>query len=75
MIETDWIELPEYSPLTGKTIGELEVRARTGASIVAIVREETVIANPGPEVTIAPGDTVGVLGTPDQRAALRDLVL
>src|SRR5215216_2085539 len=75
MIETDWIELPEYSPLTGKTIGELEVRARTGASIVAIVREESVIANPGPEVTIAPGDTVGVLGTPDQRAALRDLAL
>jgi K+:H+ antiporter len=75
MIETDWIELPEYSPLTGKTIGELGVRARTGASIVAIVREESVIANPGPEVTIAPGDTVGVLGTPDQRAALRDLAL
>src|SRR5215208_549050 len=75
MIETDWIELPEYSPLTGKTIGELEVRARTGASIVATVREESVIANPGPEVTIAPGDTVGVLGTPDQRAALRDLAL
>jgi K+/H+ antiporter YhaU regulatory subunit KhtT len=51
------------------------VRTRTGASIVAIVREESVIANPGPEATIAPGDTVGVLGTPAQRAALRDLAL
>ena len=75
MIETDWIELPEDSPLAGKKIGDIEVRSRTGASIVAIVREESVIANPGPEVAIAPGDTVGVLGTPDQRAALRDLAL
>src|ERR671916_2113707 len=75
MIETDWIELPEDSPLAGKKIGDIEVRTRTGASIVAIVREESVIANPGPEVAIAPGDTVGVLGTPDQRAALRDLAL
>src|ERR671916_900277 len=75
MIETDWIELPEDSPLAGKTIGDIEVRTRTGASIVAIVREESVIANPGPEVAIAPDDTIGVLGTPDQRAALRDLAL
>src|SRR5919112_1892921 len=75
MIETDWIELPEDSPLAGKKIGDIEVRTRTGASIVAIVREESVIANPGPEVAIAPGDTIGVLGTPDQRAALRDLAL
>jgi monovalent cation:H+ antiporter-2, CPA2 family len=75
MIETDWIELPEDSPLAGKKIGDLEVRTRTGASIVAIAREESVIANPGPEVAIAPGDTIGVLGTPDQRAALRDLAL
>ena len=75
MIEADWIELPEDSPLAGKQIGELEVRTRTGASIVAVVRGKGVTANPGPEVALAPGDTIGVLGTADQRAALRDLAL
>ncbi len=75
MIEADWIELPEDSPLAGKQIGDLEVRTRTGASIVAVVRGEGVTANPGPEVALAPGDTIGVLGTADQRAALRDLAL
>src|SRR3712207_8728684 len=39
-IETDWIELPENSPLARKRIGDLEVRTRTGASIVAVVRGE-----------------------------------
>jgi CPA2 family monovalent cation:H+ antiporter-2 len=75
MIEADWIELPENSPLAGKEIGDLEVRTRTGASIVAVVRGEGVTANPGPEVALAPGDTIGVLGTADQRAAIRDLAL
>ncbi|MDQ4082881.1 MAG: cation:proton antiporter [Actinomycetota bacterium] len=75
MIEADWIELPENSLLAGKKIGDLEVRTRTGASIVAVVRGEGVTANPGPEVALAPGDTIGVLGTADQRAAIRDLAL
>jgi K+/H+ antiporter YhaU regulatory subunit KhtT len=29
--------------------------------------------NPGPEVALRAGDLVGVLGTPDQRAAFRAL--
>lgn len=75
MIETEWIEIPEDSPLSGQEIGALQIRARTGASIVAVVRGEEVIANPGPEVTLVSGDAVSVLGTAGQRAALRDLAL
>jgi CPA2 family monovalent cation:H+ antiporter-2 len=75
MSETDWIEIPEDSPLVGQEIGALQIRARTGASIVAVVRGEEVIANPGPEVALAPGDVVSVLGTAGQRAALRNLAL
>jgi len=75
MIETDWIHLGGESLLVGNSIGDLQIRSRTGASVVAIVREESVIANPGPEVVFAAGDAVGVLGTPDQRAAFLSLVL
>ena len=34
-IETEWVRLPENSPLEGRTIGDLGVRTQTGASIVA----------------------------------------
>jgi len=68
-IETQWVRLPENSPLKGRTIGELEVRTETGASIVAIVRGDLVLASPGPDGRFEPGDLVGVLGTPEQRAA------
>jgi monovalent cation:H+ antiporter-2, CPA2 family len=68
-IETEWVRLPENSPLEGHTIGDLGVRTQTGASIVAIVRDDLVLAGPGPDVRFEPGDLVGVLGTRDQRAA------
>jgi CPA2 family monovalent cation:H+ antiporter-2 len=68
-IETQWIRLPENSSLKGRSIGELGVRTETGASVVAIVRGDLVLPSPGPETRFEPGDLVGVLGTPQQRAA------
>jgi CPA2 family monovalent cation:H+ antiporter-2 len=68
-IETEWVRLPGNSPLKGRAIGELGVRTETGASIVAIVRDDLVLASPGPDARFEPGDLVGVLGTPEQRAA------
>src|ERR671913_33496 len=63
-IETEWVRLPEGSPLGGRTIGELGVRTKSGASIVAIVRDDLVLAGPGPDARFEPGDLVGVLGSP-----------
>lgn len=74
MMETDWVELPPDAPLCGRTLGDLRVRTETGASIVAVVSGEEVITNPGPEREISAGDTLGVLGTADQRSAFLDLV-
>ena len=74
MIETDWVTVPEESPLARRKIGDLRIRTETGASIVAVVRGESVTANPGPEFALAPGDVLSVLGTPVQRAAFSSLV-
>ncbi len=73
LIETEWIRLPDDGKLAGKTIGELGVRQRIGASIVAVVREEEVLPNPGPDLELKAGDVVGAMGTPEQRSAFRDL--
>ena len=73
-IEADWVTIPESGPLTGRRIGDLEVRTKTGASIVAVVRGEEVFANPGADFALAPGDVVSVLGTPEQRAAFLSLL-
>jgi monovalent cation:H+ antiporter-2, CPA2 family len=83
-IEVEWVRLPEVqvpgknepgsptgSGLLGHTIGDLGVRSETGASILAVVRGDEVIPNPGANLALEAGDAVGVLGTPEQRAAFR----
>jgi monovalent cation:H+ antiporter-2, CPA2 family len=72
-IETEWVRLPESDTVAGKTIGDLRIRSSTGVSIVAVVRGEEVVPNPGSEVVLRAGDLVGILGTPDQRRAFRAL--
>jgi CPA2 family monovalent cation:H+ antiporter-2 len=75
VIETEWVRLAEGSAVVGKTIGELEIRSKTGASIVAIICADDLLANPGPEVVLQAGDLMSILGTPDQRAAFKELAL
>ncbi|HWH70663.1 MAG TPA: TrkA C-terminal domain-containing protein [Candidatus Sulfotelmatobacter sp.] len=50
------------SPAQGKRIGELALRTRTGASIVAIERDGQCLVNPGPEEEVLEGDLVMLLG-------------
>jgi CPA2 family monovalent cation:H+ antiporter-2 len=76
-IEVEWVRLPDdrepVDGLSGRTIGDLAVRSQTGATVLAVVRGETVITNPGADLRLEPGDAVGVLGMPEHRAAFRAL--
>ena len=74
MVEGDWVEIPEGCALAGRAIGELGVRARTGVSIVALVRGDEVFTNPGPGLTLEPGDAVSIVGTREQRAGFLALL-
>lgn len=67
-----WHEV-EGPPLAGRTIGELEIRRRTGASVIARLRaDEPAVTNPGPEMEIAAGDTLILIGSRRQVEAFRD---
>ncbi len=77
-IEVEWVRLSgnggsDAGFVLGRTIGDLKVRSETGASLLAVVRDEEVIPNPGADLRLKSGDAVGVLGTPEQRAAFRAL--
>ncbi len=58
----------------GRTIKELDVRARTGASIVSIVRSGEKNRNPGADWRFCAGDEIVAIGRPEQLARLRELI-
>jgi monovalent cation:H+ antiporter-2, CPA2 family len=74
-LEIVWVHIPEGAPLVGRSLEAIQVRKRTGALIVAIVRAGTMIQSPGPETLLAAGDQAAVIGTPSQRAAFQALLV
>lgn len=68
------VPVSEASPYAGKPLGDTRARTRTGASIVAVVRGDQVLASPGPEEVLHPHDVLVVIGTDDGIAAVRQLV-
>lgn len=63
------VVITSSSPGAGKLISELQLRTRTGASIVAIERDGSSIVNPGPDEEVKSNDRVLLLGSEEQLAA------
>ena len=65
--EVESLEVRPGSPGAGKTLLELEVRGKTGASVLAIRRGADAHPNPDPHERLREGDVLLVMGN---RAAL-----
>jgi TrkA domain protein len=59
----DWLPVRADSPFAGRTIGDTQMRSRTGVSVVAIVRGDDAVPAPGPDVVVESGDYLVVVGT------------
>jgi len=59
----EWVKVVEGSSLVGRSLAELDFRTETGASVVAIKREDDTESNPGAETVIGADDTLIVLGS------------
>lgn len=62
LFQLSWISLSQKDPLIGKTIRELEIRTRTGATVVGIMRKGTLYGNPEPDFRFEEEDLVGIIG-------------
>lgn len=76
-VTIDWLPVDASWSCAGRTIAETMLRAKTGVSIIAVIRDgesgETVPA-PTPDVRLEAGDVIVVVGTPDGiRAAFAHL--
>ena len=58
-----WVPVADASGLVGRTLHELDIRRQTGASVVAVLREGTVLLNPESTRDLYRGGPGGGLGT------------
>jgi TrkA domain protein len=62
---TEQVSITPGSTYAGRPLGHTRARTRTGASIVAVLRERQVIPSPGPDFGFEAGDVVVAVGTRD----------
>jgi TrkA domain protein len=70
----EWFTLAASAPLANATIGDSEMRTKTGVSIVAIIRDHVPTPAPGPEFGLIGGDVIVSVGTIEGLAKARDLI-
>ena len=73
-MEIAWRQVSEGSPLIGHTIAETNLRAHTGASIVALVREKKLMANPKSDTPFHLHDVIALIGEAEQIAAAEQII-
>ena len=68
------LRLTADSPAIGETVVSLDIRAKTGASVVGVHRKGEIHRNIGPDWEFAIGDVLVAIGDQPQIAALKDLL-
>lgn len=67
------IEVPAPALWVGKSLKNLNVRAKLGVNIIAIRQPESINVSPGADYEIQPGDVMVVLGDTDALTAVQKL--
>jgi TrkA domain protein len=70
----EWIPVPPDSPAIGKTLAEVAFRARTGITIIAILRDPEPVTGAQPDDVVQEGDTLVTVGKLGQYPAFRKLL-
>jgi TrkA domain protein len=73
-LQIEWIPVPDTSPAIGLTLAECGLRARTGVTVIAILREPEPVSGAQPGDVIEKGDTLVAVGKAGQFREFRRLL-
>lgn len=74
-LRIEWYKVEASNDGVHKSIGELGVRQKTGASIIAAIKDSETKINPGPDYVIEPGDTIVIAGKAKNIKLLKELLV
>src|SRR5688500_17722364 len=70
----EWVPVPDNSPMIGKTLAECGFRAKTGITVIAILREPEPVSGAQPNDVVQIGDKLVTVGQLGQYPAFRKLL-
>ncbi len=69
--DLQWVELDPDSPLVDTSIGEADIRRVTGVSVVGVIRNDRLEANPDADFRFRAHDRIAIIGTDPARNAFQ----
>lgn len=60
---TETVRIEANSPVVGKSLGEIDLRGKTGATVLAVVHEDDTNVSPGAKYILCEGDTLLISGS------------
>ena len=73
-LQIEWVPVPDSSPAIGRTLAECQLRAHTGVTVIAILREPEPVSGAQPDDVIQQGDTLVAVGKAGQFSEFRRLL-
>ena len=73
-LQIEWVPVPDRSPWIGKTLAEAGFRAKTGVTVIAILREPEPVSGAQPGDVLQRGDTLVTVAKAGQYSAFRRLL-
>lgn len=71
----EWYKVDPTSKCVGRTIGDLQIRQKTGATVIAVIdKDHRQRVNPGPEQVLKPEATLVVTGERHQVKACKRMI-
>jgi CPA2 family monovalent cation:H+ antiporter-2 len=71
---TSTVTIPDNGDAVGRSLAQLDLRAKTGATVLAILRGSERIATPSPSEPLRPGDLLALAGSEEAIAAASALL-
>ncbi len=72
-VEVSSMQVEPDSPLAGRSLEEVGFRSHYGVTVLAVRRGSHTFANPEPEMALAPGDVLYLMGTPERLVEIDNL--
>ena len=70
----EWVAVPDGSPVIGRSLADCGFRAKTGVTVIAILRDPEPVSGAQPHDVIQAGDTLVTVGKAGDYAAFRRLL-
>jgi TrkA domain protein len=70
----EWVRVPDDSPSIGRTLAECGFRAKTGITVIAILRDPEPVNGAQPDDVVQRGDTLVTVGKAGSYAGFRALL-